>query len=105
MQLRSHARRNWSFVDRGSFWDVEGLWTVDMGLQSAHGRAAVLQARKSGEGGPLLFYTSPSMPRLSERFANYAQIRSHIPYASCSAARPIIPKHKSMPTNHSPLRA
>jgi hypothetical protein len=84
---------------------MEGSWTVETGLQSAHGRAAVLQARKSEEGGRLLFYKSSFFPRSSEDFANYAQIPSNPPYASCSAARPIIPKHKSVPTNHNPLRA
>ena len=42
-------------------------------------------------------------PRL--KIANYAQIPSNPHYANCIAARPIIPKHKSIPTNHNPLRA
>lgn len=76
-----------------------------MGLQSARGRAAVLQARKSEEGGRLLFYESSLILCLSEEFTNYAKVLPFTPYASCSAARPIIPKHKSVPTNHNPLRA
>jgi hypothetical protein len=55
-QFRAHVHENWSSVDRRSFWDVEGSWTVKTGLQSAHGRAAVLQVRKSEGDGRILFY-------------------------------------------------
>jgi hypothetical protein len=46
---------------------------------------------------------SPAMPR--NRSANYAQVRLEAAYASCRAARPIIPKHNKVPMNHNPLRA
>lgn len=38
---------------------MEWSLTVEMGLQSARGRGAVLSVRNSEEGGLLLFYKSP----------------------------------------------
>ena len=92
-----------SIVEAFEMWKGSGQWTwgcrARMGAQPSFKLARVKRAANH------FFISLPldAIPRL--RIVNYAQISWNPPYASCNAARPIIPKHKSMPTNHNPLRA
>lgn len=98
-------------TETGLLWIAEafGMWKgrrqrkwgcrARMGAQPSSKLARVKRA------ADYFFYKSSLILCLSEEFANYAKVLSFTPYANCKAARPIIPKHKSVPTNHNPLRA
>jgi hypothetical protein len=100
--MRAETGLLWT-VEAFGTWKGRGQWKrgcrARMGVQPSSKLARVKWAAH------YFFISYPLTLYPSEEFANYAQIRSHITYASCNAACPIIPKHNSVPTNHSPLRA
>ena len=92
-----------SIVEAFEMW--KGSGQLKWGCRACVGAQPSSKLARVKRAARYFFISYPLILRTSEEFANYAQIPSNPHYANCIAARPIIPKHKSIPTNHSPLRA